>query len=123
MMGAGLVPVPGEASPVIGLACLPQTGQTGPICEQLREVIAEAQPGQTVTLLAADALPAEGSVVRLHVEGLKTFGISAHLEWRTSGGDWQRDETLSMSVMDKELNAAMTRRFLQDLWKRCPIGQ
>lgn len=120
-MGAGL-PVSSAATGV-ALGCEPQSDAVAPICAQLRDTIAEALNGQEVVVQAADTLPEDRLAVRLHVEALTATGMSAHLEWRVPGALWQRGETMSLSVMDRELSAPMTGRFMKTLWNGTGVGK
>lgn len=120
-MGAGFPAA--SAATGVALGCLPQSDAVAPICAQLRDTISEALSGQEVVLHATDTLPEDRLAVRLHVEALTATGMSAHLEWRVPGALWQRGETMSLSVMDRELTAPMTGRFMKTLWNSSSVGK
>lgn len=110
---------PAPAQPVVWLSCLPETRQSARICAQMQDVLAAQAPTrQILGQPAASPPPATASALRLHLDSLRTNGISAHLEWRRPGTDWRTGAALSMDVMDKALNDEMVARFLGQLWER-----
>jgi len=112
----------GKAGPVISLVCVPDERQTEPLCAQMRAVIAEAMPGHEVLAAPADATASDATELRLDVQSRSRFGLTARLDWRLPGQNWQLGEKMSLSVMDHELTDEMIAQFLQLLWSRSPIA-
>lgn len=115
-------PVAAQGAVGIGLACLPASAESAALCGQLRDVIDSGHNAGVVTLTTPDALGGYAKAVRLHIEDLRADSLTAHLEWRGPGQDWQRGATLTLDTMDTTISPSLSGQFLRDLWSHSRTG-
>lgn len=115
-------PVAAQGAAGIGLACLPDSAESAALCGQLRDVIDSDHTTGVVTLTSPEGLEGYPKAVRLHIEQFRADSLSAHLEWRAPGQDWQRGITMTLDTMDTTITPSLAGQFLRDLWSHSRTG-